>query len=317
MRRTVKSGDIHGERFVTVIPTAKRIRAFGAVAMVTAAAVGCSWRPASEALRPAPGMRVQLATRLAPAGSRLVYRRSDPTQNEQAFTSQSYEVVVGKSYRKEGDLISARIARIEPLLQKKNQPLPNAFDWPQTTQETWAFYLTFEPPLDACPPALVGDQPVTCKSRVTFYNWRGKELGAGAASRRIMLEGYEDVIAGDKPYADCIRLAVETTYDGSWSGKVKTIDYLWLAPRTGAVKRIQQISGRVLARPISSVTQWDLVDFHPGHGKFAGASLVGPWKRIAVRLAPAGTHPRLSGQFLEIDDLGLPSDSNLRETFHD
>jgi len=262
---------------------------------------GCSWQPPVKTLRRATGLRVQIGARQAPAGTRLTYRRSDPT-DESAEAMPEYIVAVDKHRHVEGDLTDINLAPIRSFLQQGDAPATQALNWPKTPRPAWAIYLTFDPPLDACPESLAGDEKVTCVSKFDVFNWKGKRLASGSASRTFRFRGYEDVTIGDNRYGDCVRIRVETRLTVPFACDVTTTDYVWLSPGIGPVRRVQTIRGSLLVRRLSSATQWDLVHIRPGESQSKGLPLFGPWRRVAAHMHPANSKTRLWGLAIESTD---------------
>lgn len=275
--------------------------AIAGIVLLIGICAGCSWQPPANTLRRAPGLRVQLAARQAPAGSRLTYRRFDPT-HEAAEALPDYIVEVQEHRHVGGDLVDANVAPIQTYLKLSDAPASQTLQWPKAPHQAWAFYLSFDPPLDACPESLAGDEKVTCKSKLDVFNWRGKRLASGSASRTFYFRGYEDVTIGDDRYGDCIRLRVDTRLTVPLAGDVTTTDYVWLAPGIGPVRRVQIIRGSLLVRRLSSATQWDLVRIDKGDSKTAGMPLFGPWRQVAAHMHPANSHTRLWGLAIEPAD---------------
>ena len=284
---------------VPICVNARMITAGAWLAALGCTITGCTWRPASDALRRAPGVRVQLSARQAPVGSRLTYRCSDPTRGTAQPLSSLYESVVCDDGRLEGDLVGTQLAPLTDYLGNDATGGERRLRWPQTDDPAWAFYLVFDPPLGECPAALTGDEPVSCASSFSFYNWRGRKVAWGKVTRQFRFDGYEDLTVGGQRYPECVRVHVVTIYATAWFGRVKTSDYLWLAPHVGAVRRIQRISGSILASRLDSVSQWDIERIHSGTAKSSGSPLFGAWRRVAVHLSPTGRQPRLVGLAIE------------------
>jgi len=196
--------------------------------------------------------------------------------------------------------------------------------WPMDAGKTSvAFFLEFDPPLVDLPARVAADSPFAQRCRVRCYNRDAELWREGTAIRRTYFEGLESISAGGHPYVDCARLRIDTRIRLPWGPRVNLATYLWLAPKFGEVRRVEQISGLALLVHFDEVYEYELIEPIPKQAGESGKKAAPPttrpergepttrpsdaaphdsvaWSRCAVFLDRSVPHPRLGGMMIDL-----------------
>ncbi|MBN1344345.1 MAG: hypothetical protein JXQ73_16780 [Phycisphaerae bacterium] len=164
--------------------------------------------------------------------------------------------------------------------------------------------ITFDPPLTPLPARLRVGDTVDTDAQLTCQDERGRKLYDGAARRSVLLEGLEDVRAGGRRFAKCLRLCVRTRLHLHWGPAIHLTQYVWLARGVGEVRRVERVTGWVFLLPFSATESFELIDVRrpPARTTQAHAQPEGfrRWARMALEFTQTLPSPELGGMRIEL-----------------
>ncbi len=277
---------------------------------------GCAkpWRPPIDTVQRENLPSVFALADYAPdePGWRWVYRRTrngaEPNAFVREFTDRTYVdgAMVGRSFQPLLTYLPDRPGEDGPTersdqraLPVKRRPRPSA-----PLDGEFGVILAFDPPLPPLPVHIRMDEPVSANARLRCYDEDGDYLYDGTARRSVLLEGLEDVRAGQADYARCLRLQVTTRFHLYWGPVFDLVQYLWLARGVGEVRRIEHVTGWVLLLPFSATDRFELIDYRSPPTRTSRPGGPYPvfrrWARMAIELAQALPSPQIGGMRIEL-----------------
>ncbi len=166
--------------------------------------------------------------------------------------------------------------------------------------------LVFDPPLPPLPSELKMNGAVKAGSELVCYDEWGRQLHRGTIARSVLLEGLEDVRAGEVEYPACLRLQIRTRVDLHWGPTIDLVQYVWLARGVGEVRRVERVTGWVLLLPFSATEAFELIAFEPSSSSTTRPGLAHPafrpWARLAVEFLETLPRPHIGGMRIELAD---------------
>jgi len=271
---------------------------------------GCSesWRPSFADVQPAAtSPRVDLAARTPAKAHRSVYLRRSLRRG--GADPQRYQVICRHDAQQEGAFASLPLAPLQRYFAHPGIARgPHVkFPWPLAGGRNAAgLMLRFEPPVRYLPQVIDVRQPHAVQGAVRIFNPQGREIYTGKLGRDVRLEGFETTRAGGRTYRACVRLHAETRLQVPWLAQVSLTEYIWLAPKTGIVRRVLRVRGWLLIRHFDSAFEDELVEFEdlPGAaalGADATPPLVTPWLHAILYFQPLFPAPAVAGAAIQYD----------------
>ncbi len=291
---------------------------WGALVLL-AVITGCAkpWRPPTDAVRRENLPPVFYLRDYAPdqPGWQWVYERSHNNGATGRYVRRFADQVYAT-----GALVGKAFQPLSAYLQPTDEQVPEAASTEQPgdtkppkrerapLRGELAAIIVFDPPLPPLPLYIRGDEPVTVTARLTCHDEWGRHLYDGDVRRTVLLEGLEDIRAGETDYADCLRLRITTRLRLYWGPTMDLVQYIWLARRIGEVRRVERVTAWVLFLPYSATERFSLVKYERPEGSPTPPRQPHTgfrrWASLAIELAEALPSPRIGGMRIELTDRG-------------
>jgi hypothetical protein len=293
-----------------------RVTALGVLFAGTATGCRQAWRPPAADVRLAPAaLKIDLRKRWPARPARRTFART--RVGAAASESEPYVIFHDGARQREGALADIAVAPMRQYVQTRAQQAskqaPAArFPWPiQSAKSAAGLILQFDPPLTYLPALIEARVDFRSAGNVRVFSPTGLALYTAPAQRRVRLEGYESITIGDATYSDCVRLFTATQVTIPWVAGLDVVEYVWLAPRQGMVRRVQRISGRIFWRFFDNAWTDDLVKsewLEPAGTTTGETPPAAPfaWSAAALYFQPARPEPHLAGAVFELAEVNAP-----------
>ncbi|MEP0844060.1 MAG: hypothetical protein HRF43_15265 [Phycisphaerae bacterium] len=284
--------------------------ALGLLSLLGYSAAGC-FRPAPPQLNLAPPAPATEKLNLVPylqavrAGEWL-YERTELRDGEESRRVY-YQRRVTAERVIEGILVGRDLPPLERYLQRPAAPAAEPGDNepiesppPLPGRENPQFLELVEP-MEPIPLELAEMNPLETTTQVRHYNRRGRLASTGTLTRRIEIEGTQDVECPAGRFADCLRLRVELRLEFPFGLTLDWNSYIWLSPEAGEVRRIEELSGVYWIFGFGSAHEFRLVAYHRDVAATrTDSAWVSPkWSRGLLTLDRGLPRPRMSGMVFD------------------
>lgn len=261
-----------------------------------------------EQLRP-PAEKLDLSAYIRAARfGEWVYERRELPLREESEPSRVVRRVTAERYS-EGNLVGRGLPPLERYLQK---PPPEgdsetAEDIPReppphlSSREN-PYLLELVEPMEPVPLELAKHNPLMSASELRYYGRRGRLEMTGTLTRRVELEGVQDVDCPAGHFVNCLRIKLEMHIEFPFGPSIDWNSYSWLSAEAGEVRRIEEFSGLFWIFGFGSAHEFRLVSYNLQAVETRPVELSPRWARGLITLDRGIPRPRISGLIFDFEN---------------
>jgi hypothetical protein len=154
-------------------------------------------------------------------------------------------------------------------------------------------------PLEPIPLELIHAQPVTTTTELRCYNRHGRLDSIGVLTRRVQIDGMDDVECPAGRFGNCLRVHVELRIEFPIGPTIDWDSYVWLSRVAGEVRRIEDFSGALWIFGFGSAHEYRLVSYTRDTSASPSVQLSPKWARGLITLDRGVPRPRISGMVVD------------------
>lgn len=161
-------------------------------------------------------------------------------------------------------------------------------------------------PLSPFPPELETAGSAESVTPLRYYGRSGRLENTGTLTRRVRVEGLQDVDCPAGHFSACLRLRLDLNVQFPLWISIDLSTYVWLSKAAGEVRRVEEVSGWVLIFWFGSAHEYRLVSYThqpPETQPAAGGPSIWPlWRRGLMTLDRGAPEPRISGMVVDLSE---------------
>lgn len=181
-----------------------------------------------------------------------------------------------------GDQTTTRPAEPPPLSQRE---APQLFELAE--------------PMTPIPVELTADHPIATTTELRYYDRRGRLKTTGTLTRRVQLEGTQEVETPAGHFKDCLRLRLDLRIELPFGPTIDWNSYFWLSREAGEVRRIEEFSGTFWIFGFGSAHEYQLVSYTRGEPPAEPGVVAPKWARGLITIDRPIPRPRVSGVMID------------------